>query len=77
MSGRIGEAVDKVGLDVRGITSHNFRHTYASKLFAKDVDVAVIARLIGNDPRVTEQVYVHFINQGALANYIAAAMTDD
>jgi integrase len=77
MSGRIGEAVDKVGLDVRGITSHNFRHTYASKLFAKDVDVAVIARLIGNDPRVTEQVYVHFIKQGALANYIAAAMSDD
>jgi len=39
------------------------RHTYASKLFKKKVDIKVISKLLGHkDVSTTYDIYVHFID---------------
>lgn len=38
---------------------HDLRHTYASMLVNKDVDLYVVARLLGNDPSYTAPRYAH------------------
>ena len=48
------------GIEKRGI--HALRHTFASKLFQKNVDVKIISKLLGhNDVNITYNTYIHLI----------------
>lgn len=42
---------------------HMFRHTCASLLFSRGVQVEVIASILGNSPDVCRKTYVHFTQQ--------------
>lgn len=66
-------AAAKAGIE-RRITSHYFRHTFASRLFANGVDLGRVARVMGNTEKVCRDTYVHFIKQGAEADQIAELM---
>ena len=45
------------------VNLHTMRHTYASKLFKKKVDIKVISKLLGHkDVSTTYDIYVHFID---------------
>lgn len=45
------------------VNLHTMRHTYASKLFRKKVDIKVISKLLGHkDVSTTYDIYVHFID---------------
>jgi integrase len=45
------------------VNLHTMRHTYASKLFRKKVDIKVISTLLGHkDVSTTYDIYVHFID---------------
>lgn len=45
------------------VNLHTMRHTYASKLFKKGVDIKVISKLLGHkDVSTTYDIYVHFID---------------
>jgi integrase len=54
-------ALEAIGLPKRGI--HNLRHTFATQLFAKGVDVKVISELLGHSSvAITYNAYIHVIN---------------
>ena len=43
---------------------HTLRHTFASKLFAKNVDVKTVSMLLGHaDVTITYNIYIHLIQQ--------------
>lgn len=45
------------------VNLHTMRHTYASKLFRKKVDIKVISKLLGHkEVSTTYDIYVHFID---------------
>jgi integrase len=45
-------------------STHIFRHTFASKLFAKGIDVKIVSELLGHsDVRVTYNTYISLIKQ--------------
>jgi len=45
-------------------STHVFRHTYASKLFAKGIDVKIVSDLLGHaDVRTTYNTYIKLIKQ--------------
>ena len=42
------------------VTAHMFRHTYATRLMQKGVDIATVSALLGHsDPSVTSSTYLH------------------
>jgi len=52
----------KIDLSQRGL--HNLRHTFASRLFEKGVDVAIISKLLGHSSvQVTIDTYIHIIEE--------------
>ena len=63
----------KVGFKVR---AHTFRHTFATILISKGIDVVAVAAILGNTPKMVLQVYAHVIeNRNAeLTNIINQAM---
>jgi integrase len=45
------------------VNLHTMRHTYASKLFRKKIDIKIISKLLGHkDVSTTYDIYVHFID---------------
>jgi site-specific recombinase XerD len=70
---KISEAAKRAGIE-RRIKSHMLRHTYASRLFANGADYKLVAEQLGNSPKVTKDVYVHFIKAGEKQNRIASLM---
>jgi integrase len=51
-------AAKRIGLD--GVTPHDLRHTYGSRLYAAGLDILTLSRLLGHgDVTVTMRVYVH------------------
>ncbi|MCL2096390.1 MAG: site-specific integrase [Oscillospiraceae bacterium] len=45
-------------------STHIFRHTFASRLFAKGIDVKIVSELLGHtDVRITYNTYITLINQ--------------
>lgn len=42
--------------------AHKFRHTYASVLIAEAVDIATVARLLGDSVATVQKVYVHAVD---------------
>lgn len=48
----------------REITPHIFRHTHASLLIAKGIDVDTVSRRLGHaDSKITKEIYIHIMNE--------------
>lgn len=54
----VKKLVDKAGIN-RRITPHVFRHTFATLLLEKDVDIRYIQHLLGHSSILTTQLYTH------------------
>ncbi len=49
--------------DIRRIGAHALRHTYATRLFEKGVDIKIISELLGHSStEITYRIYIHVID---------------
>lgn len=65
--------LNNVGLDKTGI--HSLRHTFASMLFAKNVDIKTVSQLLGHASiQITLNTYIHLIEN---TKHEAVAVLDD
>ena len=72
-----GNFADAVGMP--GITFHSLRHTHASQLIAKGVDVVTVSKRLSHaKPEITLRIYAHLFEKddGTAAAAINAAMAD-
>ena len=55
----------EVGLSYwKQFSSHKLRHTFATKLIQKQVDIGLISKLLGHSSvRITYDTYIHFIEE--------------
>ncbi len=56
-------AVKKVGINKK-ITSHAFRHSFATHLLQRGTDIRTIQALLGHKDLATTMIYTHIIQQG-------------
>ena len=56
-------AAGKVGLKKR-ITSHSFRHSFATHLLERGTDIRTIQALLGHNDVSTTMIYTHILQQG-------------
>ena len=54
------------------ITSHQLRHTYASRMVGADVPITSVQKLMGHHSIVTTQLYVHVADSKVEKDYYAA-----
>ena len=48
---------------IRKVGAHALRHTYATRLFEKRVDIKVISELLGHSStEITYNIYIHVID---------------
>lgn len=53
-----------IAAGIRHITAHTLRHTYATKLFERKVDVKIISDILGHSStEVTYRIYIHVIER--------------
>ena len=56
-------AVRKAGLAKR-VTSHTFRHSFATHLLASGYDTRTVQELLGHKDVRTTMIYAHVLNRG-------------
>ena len=59
------ESLEKMcaAVGIRKVGVHALRHTYATRLFEKGIDIKVIAELLGHSStEITYRIYVHVID---------------
>jgi len=59
----IRRAVRLVGIDKR-VTSHTFRHSFATHLLQRGTDIRTIQALLGHNDVKTTEIYTHVLKQG-------------
>ncbi len=59
----IKRAVRRTGLTKR-ITSHTFRHSFATHLLADGYDIRTVQELLGHKDVRTTMIYTHVLNRG-------------
>lgn len=71
---RFKSAGKAIGCD--WVNLHTMRHTFASRLFAKGVDIKIISKLLGHaEVSTTYDIYVHIIND-VVENSVEVLNTD-
>ena len=59
----IKSAVKKIGLEKR-VSAHTFRHSFATHLLQRNIDIRTIQALLGHNDVSTTMIYTHVLQQG-------------
>lgn len=63
MERRLAYLLQATGLDLPPCGCHMLRHTCASLLFSKKLQVEIIASILGHSPEVCRRTYIHFCQE--------------
>jgi site-specific recombinase XerD len=56
-------AVHRAGL-TKTISAHTFRHSFATYLLQRSIDIRTIQHLLGHNDLATTMIYTHILQQG-------------